>query len=68
VLTKIRDGILIVVGVFTQSAAYRWKNRRRHDAPTRTCECGRLPANECIGPKVAANRGGCRMSTWSDVG
>ena len=22
----------------------------------------------CLGPRVAANRGGCRMQTWSDVG
>ena len=23
---------------------------------------------DCLGPKVAANRGGCRMGTWADVG
>jgi hypothetical protein len=22
----------------------------------------------CLGPEVAANQGGCRMGTWSDVG
>jgi hypothetical protein len=22
----------------------------------------------CLGPNVAANRGGCRMQTWADVG
>lgn len=23
---------------------------------------------DCLGPQVAANRGGCRMATWADVG
>lgn len=29
------------------------------------CEQGH---DDCLGPKVAANDGGCRMDTWGDVG
>lgn len=33
--------------------------------PVRCPRCGQY---DCEGPTVAANRGGCRMDTWADVG
>ena len=35
---------------------------RRHRVNER---CGH---ENCLGPETAANRGGCRMNTWGDVG
>lgn len=29
------------------------------------CERGH---EDCLGPAIAANQGGCRMDTWADVG
>lgn len=33
-----------------------------------TTVCPQCKQDDCLGPDVAANRGGCRMHTWADVG
>jgi hypothetical protein len=30
--------------------------------------CPQCKTEDCLGPHVAANQGGCRMHTWLDVG
>lgn len=36
-------------------------------APAATV-CQNCKDEDCLGPHIAANRGGCRMQTWADVG
>lgn len=50
-----------------QIREYRRWLRAAHVRAART-RCTSCQGRGCLGSDVAANRGGCRMQTWADVG